>query len=105
MTPFAEVIAVFIPIIFVSLFFMTILKIVNNRHQLKLRKLNLEDGVDGETITELKEEVNQLTLENASIKRQLLAIQQEMQQAGMRIDLSEYEREQLKIDQNDKFSF
>lgn len=105
MTPFAEVLAIFIPIIAIILFFTTILKIVNNRHQLKLRQLDREDGVDHESITDLKEEVNQLTLENAAIKRQLITIKKELKEAGMRINLSEYEREQLKIDQNDKFTF
>lgn len=105
MTPFAEVLAIFVPIISIVLFFSMVFKIINNRHQLKLRKLDLEEGVDHETIADLKEEVTQLTLENAAIKRQLHAIQRELNQAGMRIDLSEYEREQLKLDQNDKFTF
>lgn len=105
MTPFAEVLAIFIPIIAIVLFFSTILKVINNRHQLKLRQLDLENGMDTRDISELKEELSQLTVENAAIKRQLSAIRQELKQAGMRIELSEYEREQLKIDQNDKFRY
>lgn len=95
---------VFVILFFITIFsFITAFIVLGQRHKLKMRRLELEAGVDN--VGDLREEMDQLQDELAQLKRTIAQQQRAMEQSGMRIDLTPYEREQLKLDQNDKFSF
>ena len=93
------------PLIFFSIVFafVIILTMLSQRHKLKMRKLELGQGVNA--TSEIQEDIEQLQLEIDVLKRTISKQQKALEDAGSRIELTPYEREQLKIDQNDKFTF
>ena len=94
---------IFVILLFTTVFsFVTTLIVLGQRHKLKMRRLDLEAGVGADS--DLQDEVEQLQEEVAQLKRAIAQQQRALEKSGMRIDLTPYEREQLKIDQNDKFS-
>ena len=96
---------VFALIFFITIFsFITALTVIGQRHKLRMRRLELEEG-DGASNEQLNDEIEQLHLELRALKRTVQKQQRALEESGMRIDLTPYEREQLKIDQNDKFTF
>lgn len=100
-----EALALFIPISFIVFLFATIITIVSNRHKIKMRQLELQTGdVSSDALDDLKSEVDQLTIENAAIKRELARLQKRVEASEQRIELTPYEREQIKLDQSDKFT-
>lgn len=95
---------VFVILFFITIFsFITAFIVLGQRHKLKMRQMELDAGVGGDE--DLREEVDQLQEEVNQLKRTIAQQQRALEKSGMRIDLTPYEREQLKLDQNDKFSF
>lgn len=95
---------VFVLLFFITIFsFVTIFIVLGQRHKLKMRRLELEAGIDA--TEEFREEMDQLQEELAQLKHTIAQQQRAMEQSGIRIDLTPYEREQLRLDQDNKFSF
>lgn len=93
------------PIVFFIMVFLFVLLVIrlNQRHKYRMRRLELNAGVTNDN--DVREEIDQLQEEVAQLKRTLAQQQRALEKSGMRIDLTPYEREQLKLDQDDKFSF
>lgn len=74
--------------------------------RLKLRKLKKE--VDGDTSTEsiddLKKDIGYLMAENEEMKEELRNIKYLLSQGKDLIDIKNYEEEQIRIDQQNKFN-
>ena len=100
-----EVLALLIPIFAISFSFIFAMIVASNRYKLKMRELELKSGGNGENLDHLKAEVDQLSIENTIMKQELAQLKRSLAAQEARIELTPHEREQLKIDQNDKFTF
>lgn len=96
---------VFALIFFITVFsFVIALTILAQRHKLKMRRLELENE-DNTVNSSLQNDLERLQIEVDVLKRTVQKQQHALEDSGTRIELTPYEREQLKLDQNDKFTY
>lgn len=94
-----------IPIIAILCVFGIPLSAIYTSYKLKMERLRQEaDGgsINQEELNDLHQQIGLLRAENDLIKETLLDIQQNIGQTPTRIELTEYEKEQIKLDQENK---
>lgn len=92
-----------IPIIAILSIFSIPLLAIFTSYKLKMEKLKQEEmSVDDEAVRELRQQMGQLIAENELLKEAVIDIQRSLGQTSTRIELSEYEKQQIKIDQENK---
>ncbi|MFK7797251.1 MAG: hypothetical protein AB8E82_07330 [Aureispira sp.] len=94
-----------IPIVAILCVFGIPLSAIYTSYKLKMEKLRQEaDGgsINQEELNDLHQQIGLLRAENDLIKETLLDIQQNIGQTPTRIELTEYEKEQIKLDQENK---
>lgn len=72
-------------------------------YYLKIEKLKLDKGDNSETVSDLQKEVGNLMAENDEIKERLKNLEYILSDETRRINL-DYEKEQVKIDQQNKLN-
>lgn len=95
--------AFLVPIIAILAVFSIPLSAIIGSYYLKLQKLKVEQHGDDGTVADLKKQVGNLLAENDEIKERLKNLEYLLSNESRRIDL-DYEQEQIKIDQQNKFN-
>lgn len=96
---------IIVPVVLFVCIFLTFIVAIRSSYRLKMRKLDLENGDKDGNLADMRDELDQLSLENAAMKREIARIKRTLESSETRIDLTPYEREQLKMDQDNKFTF
>ncbi|MGH1335012.1 MAG: hypothetical protein ACRBFS_02715 [Aureispira sp.] len=92
-----------IPIVAILAVFGIPLSAIYTSYKLKMEKLRQEGAsVDEGELRELRQQVGQLLIENELMKETLSDVQRSLGQTPTRIELTEYEKEQIKLDQENK---
>jgi hypothetical protein len=94
-----------IPIIAILCVFGIPLSAIYTSYKLKMEKLRQEGeggGINQEKLNDLRQQIALLRAENDLIKETLLDVQQNTGQTPTRIELTEYEKEQIRLDQENK---
>jgi regulator of replication initiation timing len=100
MTNFLEAL---IPIIGIIMVFGIPISAILTSHLYKMKKLDKESsGVNDEELRELRQQIGQVMAENELLKDAVQDLQQHLGQASTRINLSQYEKEQIRLDQENK---
>ncbi|CAA6830299.1 MAG: Unknown protein [uncultured Aureispira sp.] len=69
---------------------------------LKLQKLKISQNGDGDTVKDLRQQVGHLMAENDEVKDRLKNLEHILSDESRRINI-DYEKEQIKVDQQNKF--
>lgn len=101
MTNFIEAL---IPIIAILCVFGIPIIAILTSYKLKLEQLKQKGGtgIEQEELRELRQQMGQLMAENELVKETLSDLQRSLGQTPTRIALSDYEKEQIKLDQENK---
>lgn len=98
--PFIEAL---IPIIAILAVFGIPLSAIYTSYKYKMAKLEKEGtGVEENELKDLRQQMGQLMAENELMKEALADVQRSLGQAPTRIELTEYEKEQIRLDQENK---
>ena len=93
----------FIPIIAILAIFGIPLSIIYTSYKYKMAKLEKEGaGVEEEELRALRQQMGQLMAENELMKDALADVQRSLGQVPTKIELTEYEKEQIRLDQEQK---
>ncbi len=72
-------------------------------YRLKMERLRQEGmGIGEGEVRELRQQIGQVMVENELLKEAVSDLQRSLGQTPTRIELSDYEKEQIKIDQENK---
>lgn len=94
---------ILVPIIAIIMTFSIPLAAIIGSYYLKLQKLKISQGGDADTIKDLRQQVGHLMSENDDVKERLKNLEHVLSDESRRINL-DYEKEQIKIDQQNKFN-
>ncbi|WMX15718.1 MULTISPECIES: hypothetical protein [unclassified Aureispira] len=94
---------ILVPIIAIIMIFSIPLVALSNAHKLKLEKLKATQNGGNEAVSDLRKQVGHLMAENDEIKERLKNLEYLLTNDSKRIDL-DYEKEQIRIDQQNKFN-
>jgi len=94
---------ILVPIIAIIMVFSIPLAAILGSYYLKLQKLNISQNGDDGTIKDLRQQVGHLMAENDEVKDRLKNLEHILSADARRINL-DYEKEQIKMDQQNKFN-
>lgn len=94
---------ILVPIIAIIMTFSIPLAAIIGSYYLKLQNLKISQGGDSDTIKDLRQQVGHLMSENDDVKERLKNLEHILSDESRRINL-DYEKEQIKIDQQNKFN-
>jgi hypothetical protein len=93
----------FVPIVAIVMVFSIPLSVIIGGYYYKLQKMKMEQG-GSEDSSDLRKQVGNLLAENEDIKERLKNLEYIISDEGKRIDL-DYEKEQIRIDEQNKFKY
>ena len=94
---------ILVPIIAIIMVFSIPLSAIIGSFYLKIQKLKISQGGDGKTVKDLRQQVGHLMSENDEVKERLKNLEYILSDESRRINL-DYEKEQIKVDQQNKFN-
>lgn len=94
---------ILVPIIAIIMVFSIPLSAILGSFYLKAQKLKISQDGGGDTVKDLRQQVGHLMAENDEVKERLKNLEYILSDESRRINL-DYEKEQIKVDQQNKFN-
>ena len=94
---------ILVPIVAIIMVFSIPLSAILGSYYLKLQKLKVSQKGDGDTVKDLRQQVGHLMSENDDVKERIKNLEYILSDESRRINL-DYEKEQIKVDQQNKFN-
>jgi hypothetical protein len=94
---------ILVPIIAILAVFSIPLAAILGSFYLKSQKMKLAQNGDGDTVKDLRQQVGHLMAENDEVKDRIKNLEYILSDESRRINI-DYEKEQIKVDQQNKFN-